>query len=192
MKKEKLEQIKRMLCLEDKISKLKSKYSINNFSDNALDMEKTLNFLFDKITSEEQETLNLDEREYFISACLIPLEDIEKEIKKYDNSSPKMDEIKFIDDLSKKYNVEIFMVKRRIRDLRKIQKIDSQKQKFDVLAVPCDRAFVISPEKTEAFLSVKPNPEIRKQQKEMAETFRRNNLVEEDPVLKKTRKPNKK
>lgn len=192
MKKEKLEQIKRMLCLEDKISKLKSKYSINNFSDNALDMEKTLNFLFDKITSEEQETLNLDEREYFIRACLIPLEDIEKEIKKYDNSSPKMDEIKFIDDLSKKYNVEIFMVKRRIRDLRKIQKIDSQKQKFDVLAVPCDRAFVISPEKTEAFLSVKPNPEIRKQQKEMAETFRRNNLVEEDPVLKKTRKPNKK
>ena len=33
MKKEKLEQIKRMLCLEDKISKLKSKYSINNFSE---------------------------------------------------------------------------------------------------------------------------------------------------------------
>ena len=66
------------------------------------------------------------------------------------------------------------------------------KQTFDVMAVPCDRAFVVSPDKTEVFLCVKPNPEIRQQQKEMAETFRRNNLVEEGPVLKKTRKPNKK
>jgi len=63
------------------------------------------------------------------------------------------------------------------------------KQTFDVMAVPCDRAFVVSSDKTEAFLSVKPNPEIRQQQKEMAETFRRNNLVEEGPVLKKNRKP---
>lgn len=148
MKKEKLEQIKRMLCLENKISKLKSKYSINNFSDNALDMEKALSFLFDKITLEEHEILSLEEYGYFIRACLIPLEDIKKEIKKYDSSSPKMDEIKFIDDLSKKYNVGIFMVMRRIRDLRKIQKNDdNQKQKFDVSTVPCDGTFIVSKEK---------------------------------------------
>lgn len=71
-------------------------------------------------------------------------------------------------------------------------KLNEDKQTFDVMAVPCDRVFVVSPDKTEAFLSVKPNPEIRQQQKEMAETFRINNLVEEGPVLKKTRKPNKK
>ena len=192
MKKEKLEQIKRMLCIEGKISKLKLKYSINNFSDNALDMEKALNFLFDKITLEEQEILNLDEREYFIRACLIPLEDIEKEIRKYDSSSPKMDEIQFIDDLSKKYNVEIFMVKRRIRDLRKIQKINSKSQKFDVLAVPSSRPFVVSADKAEEFKNQTTSPEDSAFVRDLAEKFRVNNLVEEGPVLKKTKKNNKK
>lgn len=67
----------------------------------------------------------------------------------------------------------------------------SEERQFDVLAVPCDRAFVVSADKTEAFFSVKPNPEIRQQQKEMAERLKINNLVEEGPVLKKTRKHNK-
>ena len=70
-----------------------------------------------------------------------------------------------------------------------------EKQKFDVLAVPCDRTFVVSPDKTEAFLNVKPNPEIRRQQEEMVKRLNIklniNNLVEEGPVLKKTRKPNR-
>ena len=73
-------------------------------------------------------------------------------------------------------------------ELKKIGSINEDKQTFDVMAVPCDRAFVISPDKTEEFLNVKPNPEIRQQQEEMAKRFRINNLVEEGPVLKKTRK----
>ena len=66
-----------------------------------------------------------------------------------------------------------------------------EKQKFDVLAVTCDRTFVVSPDKTEAFLNVKQNPEIRRQQEEMVKRLNINNLVEEGPVLKKTRKPNR-
>ena len=66
-----------------------------------------------------------------------------------------------------------------------------EKQKFDVIAVPCDRTFVVSPDKTESFLNVKPNPEIRRQQEEMVKRLNINNLVEEVPVLKKTRKSNR-
>lgn len=62
----------------------------------------------------------------------------------------------------------------------------NKKQKFDVLAVPCNRAFVVSSEKTEEFLSVKPDPEIRQQQEEMAKIFKAN-IIDEGPVLKKVR-----
>jgi len=37
----------------------------------------------------------------------------------------------------------------------------NKKQKFDVLAVPCNRAFVVAKEKTEAFKNSKPNLETR-------------------------------
>ena len=63
-------------------------------------------------------------------------------------------------------------------------------QRFVLYSIPCEKSFVVSPDKTESFLNVKPNPEIRQQQKEMAETIRKNILVEEGPVLKKVRKPN--
>jgi len=61
-------------------------------------------------------------------------------------------------------------------------------QKFDVLAVPCSRAFVVRADKAEEFKNSSNTPEENAFVKEMAETFRKNNLVEEVPVLKKTRK----
>lgn len=61
----------------------------------------------------------------------------------------------------------------------------TEKQKFDVLAVPCDRAFVVAPEKAEEFKNAKPNPEARQQMEEMAKKFKVNNLVEEGPTLVK-------
>lgn len=36
-------------------------------------------------------------------------------------------------------------------------------QTFDMMAVPCDRAFVVAPEKAEEFINRKPNSEIRQQ-----------------------------
>lgn len=67
-----------------------------------------------------------------------------------------------------------------------------KKQKFDVLAVPCSRAFVVATEKTEEFRNLKPNPDVRNQIEEKIEKFRVNNLVEKGPVLKKVRKHNEK
>ena len=68
------------------------------------------------------------------------------------------------------------------------EEAEPEQHTFDVLAVPCDRAFVVAPEKVEEFKNSKSNPEIIEQTEEMAEEFRTNNL---GPVLKKTRKPNK-
>lgn len=39
---------------------------------------------------------------------------------------------------------------------------NNKKQKFTVLAVPCDRAFVVAPEKAEEFRNLKPNPKLKK------------------------------
>lgn len=62
-------------------------------------------------------------------------------------------------------------------------------QKFEALAVPCDRAFAVSSEKAEAFKNVKLDSVIRKQIEEVTEKF--NNLTEDGKVLKKTIKSNK-
>ena len=67
----------------------------------------------------------------------------------------------------------------------------SEERQFDILAVPCDRAFVVSQEKAEEFKNLKLDPAVRQQMEEMAERFRVNNLTEEGPVLRKTRKLNK-
>jgi len=70
--------------------------------------------------------------------------------------------------------------------------LEEIKTNFDVMAVPYRRTFVVARDKTEEFLNQKPNHEIRQQQKEMVEKFRKNILVEEGPVLTKTIKPLKK
>ena len=63
-------------------------------------------------------------------------------------------------------------------------------QKFDVLAVPCSRAFVVKPEKWEEFKDLKPDFEIRKQMEEIVKKFKVNNLdsVEDHKILIKIKK----
>jgi len=66
-------------------------------------------------------------------------------------------------------------------------------QRFDVLAVPCRRPFVVAADKAEAFKNSTNSKEDNEQVREMAETFRKNNLVvEEGPVLKKVKKDDSK
>jgi len=55
-----------------------------------------------------------------------------------------------------------------------------EEQKFDVLAVPGRRAFVVSPDKKEEFLNIKPNLEIRQKNAELVKKFRINNLNVDD------------
>lgn len=65
---------------------------------------------------------------------------------------------------------------------------DMDNQHFDVLAVSCSRAFVVAPEKAQEFVNQNNSKEDNEQVAQVAETFRRNNLVVDGPVLKKTRK----
>ena len=62
------------------------------------------------------------------------------------------------------------------------------KENFNVIAVPCDRAFVVVPEQTKEIKNQTNNKENNEQISQMAETFKRNNLINEGSVLKKTRK----
>ena len=75
-----------------------------------------------------------------------------------------------------------------IRKHNSMKSLNDERQ-FDVLAVPCDRAFVVSPDKAEEFKNKKPDSVVRQQMEEMAEKFRVTNLTEEGPVLRKERKP---
>ena len=71
----------------------------------------------------------------------------------------------------------------------KKETLKKDKQKSNVIAVPCSRAFVVRTDKAEEFKNISNIPEENRFVREMAETFRKNNLVKEGPVLKKTRKP---
>ncbi len=53
------------------------------------------------------------------------------------------------------------------------------------MAVPRKRPFVVSSEKAEESKNSRNTPEESAFIRELAETFRKNNLVEEGPVLKK-------
>lgn len=66
-----------------------------------------------------------------------------------------------------------------------------EKQKFAVLAAPCSRPFAVAADKAEEFKNQTNSPEDSAFVKDLAEKFRSNNLVEEGPVLKKTRKTNR-
>ena len=56
-----------------------------------------------------------------------------------------------------------------------------EENNFDVLAVPCNRAFVVASDKVEEFMSVKPDPEKRKEMEGMVSKL---NIRSEVPVKK--------
>lgn len=67
-------------------------------------------------TQEEQKT------NYLTAAYVMPYEKMLAELELYDSSKPKMDELKFIHDLQKKYEQEDDAVVRRIREVRRLEK----------------------------------------------------------------------
>lgn len=58
-------------------------------------------------------------------------------------------------------------------------------QKFDILAKPCNEAFIVSQDKKEEFLCETIDQKITEKIRENAEIFEKNNLVDRGPVLKK-------
>ena len=65
--------------------------------------------------------------EALILAYNIPKAEIQEDIKAYDNSRPKMDAVKFADDLADKYGVERDWVVKRIQHVRMMNKFESNK-----------------------------------------------------------------
>lgn len=89
--------------------------------------------------------------------------------------------------LSAKPNFQIRKMnaeKLRLFKEKVIQSKNSIHQNFDVLAVPCDRAFVVTADKRDEFLSQKPNLKIRQKNEENVRVFIENNLVDKAPVKK--------
>jgi len=186
MNKNELENIKRKVEIEKKILELKEKYpEVKEF-----DNEKIQAILTGKISTEYDEQLSLEDWEYFDFACMLPIEEIMKELNNYDNSHPKLDELKFVNSLTIKYNVSKYEIIRRIKDVRKINKFinESSKQQFDILAVPCDKPFVVSKEKVDEFKNSTTSKNDNEKISQMAKTFIKNNLVDEGIVKKLSKK----
>jgi len=68
------------------------------------------------------EIRTIEESEYLYEVYLMPIEGIYKEIKRYDNSCPKLDAVKFVDNLKEKYNVDRETVVKRIQNVRRINR----------------------------------------------------------------------
>jgi len=117
MNNKKIDQIKRILYLEEKINQIRLKYPCVE------ELSKSQKILFMSKRIVEIEVLTIEDWEYFNIACIIPLSDIQKELENYDNSKPKLDELTFINDLIDKYNVNKNVILTRIKEVRRIQKL---------------------------------------------------------------------
>lgn len=60
--------------------------------------------------------------DYKTAAYIMPSEELIKEIRKYDSTHPKMDEIEFLNSLKKKYSQNDIAIFRRIREVRMLDK----------------------------------------------------------------------
>lgn len=65
---------------------------------------------------------NISEKKAFALAVFMPIEEITAAINQYDESSPKLDELKFVKKLSEKYQVTNYDVILRIQYVRRINK----------------------------------------------------------------------
>ena len=63
---------------------------------------------------------------YLTAAAIIPYVKLEKKLKEYDESRPKMDEIKFVNDCCREYGQPRDAVIRRIQEVRRIRRSKSK------------------------------------------------------------------
>jgi len=68
---------------------------------------------------------DMKDANYIIEAYLMPIDEITEEINRYDNSYPRLDAVKFVNELCNKYNVDKKAVIERIRNVRVINKHNS-------------------------------------------------------------------
>lgn len=78
---------------------------------------------FNEVVEILKKDFNYEEMLYLLEAYLMPFEEVNDLIKLYDSKKPKMDEIKFINDLGKSYNALPKTVISRIKHARGVAKV---------------------------------------------------------------------
>lgn len=79
--------------------------------------EESISILIEKYG---QDSLN-----YIIEAYLMPFDEINKEIDRYDNSRPRLDAVLFVKELCVRYNVDRKAIIERIQNVRMINRVKS-------------------------------------------------------------------
>lgn len=67
------------------------------------------------------ENFSVEDIVYLLDAYHMPKKEIEEMLKKYDNANPKLDELKFINDMAIKYSVDKETIIRRIHEVRMLK-----------------------------------------------------------------------
>lgn len=78
---------------------------------------------FNEVVEILKKDFSYEEMLYLLEAYLMPFEEVNDLIKLYDIKKPKMDEIKFINDLGKSYNALPKTVISRIKHVRGVAKV---------------------------------------------------------------------
>ena len=127
MKKFKLEQVKRMLELENKINIINNNFfnlnQLGKDSQNTSVLSNKIRLYSEYIIYLENEKLTLEDWEYFTVASIVPFDEIQNFLKKYDYDKPTAESLKVIADLSKKYYVDELCVNARIEQVKMINDI---------------------------------------------------------------------
>lgn len=93
-----------------------------------IEIENELKKLVDEGNTREEAISILIEKHgnclnYIIEAYLMPFDEISKDIERYDNSNPILDELLFIKELCNRYNVDRKTIIERIQNVRMINKV---------------------------------------------------------------------
>lgn len=75
-----------------------------------------------------EEGYSLEEISYLCRAILMPLKELAEFIEIYDTSRPRVDELKFVDDLCQKYHTDKKTLTARIREVRRINKFRKESE----------------------------------------------------------------
>ena len=150
-------------------------------------------FLFEDICKRTDPTgennyvdLNCAFQQAYAFGLILQIQDCQREIKSIINFSE--DEATQIQSqYSKEQSEAMSHMCDEMFELKKDKKADERKQKFDVSVVPCSRPFVVSREKEEQFVKQSNSKEDNEFVSNIAE-----DLINEGPVLKKIRRPDKK
>ncbi len=93
-----------------------------------IDLESELSSLINEGKTREEAISILIEKHgnclnYILEAYLMPFDEIEKEIERYDNSKSKLDEVLFVKELCERYNVDRKAIIERIQNVRSMNRI---------------------------------------------------------------------